>query len=213
MIAPPRPPSADELQAVIKEARERQLRRRLLGAAGIAIVAAIALGLYALTAGGHSIRDTESAPIGPAGVPLCRSPQLSRNVGDPIGPELGPTLWVVLTNTSRTACSLPGGAPKAWVTWQGKVLQTHEQQRLGVRPAGWYPLRPIRVLKPGAKAGVTFEWRNWCATPLSNRDLMRLHLRFDKLAGVLFSFGPRPACVAKNSPSTVFVSTPLDARG
>ena len=37
MIAPPKPPAHDELEALIKEARERQLRRRLLGAAGIAV--------------------------------------------------------------------------------------------------------------------------------------------------------------------------------
>src|SRR5262249_27889924 len=48
MIAPPRPPSHDELEALIKEARARQLRRRLLGAAGVAIAAAVALGAYAL---------------------------------------------------------------------------------------------------------------------------------------------------------------------
>jgi hypothetical protein len=51
MIAPPRPPSHDELEALIKEARERQLRRRLLGAAGVAVAAAIGLGAYALAAG------------------------------------------------------------------------------------------------------------------------------------------------------------------
>jgi hypothetical protein len=51
MIAPPRPPSHDELEALIREARERQLRRRLLGAAAVAIAAAIGLGAYALSAG------------------------------------------------------------------------------------------------------------------------------------------------------------------
>jgi hypothetical protein len=213
MIAPPKPPSHDDTEALIEEARARQLRRRLLGAAGIAVAAAIALGLYALTAGGDSSRSTAPAPIGPAGVPLCRSSQLSRSIGDPIGPQPGPTLWVVLTNTSRTACSLPVGTPKAWVTWQGKLLPTHERHLLGIRPAEWYPLRPISILKPGTKAGVTLEWRNWCAKPRSNRDLMRFHLRFDKVAGVSFSFGPRPACHAKGSPSTVLVSRPLDARG
>jgi hypothetical protein len=37
-LAPPKP-SHDELEALIKEARQRQLRRRLLGAAGVAIAA------------------------------------------------------------------------------------------------------------------------------------------------------------------------------
>lgn len=51
MIAPPRPPSHQELEALIKEARARQLRRRLLGAAGFAIAAALALSTYALWVG------------------------------------------------------------------------------------------------------------------------------------------------------------------
>ena len=213
MIAPPKPPPQDELEALIKEARERQLRRRLLGAAGIAITAGIALGLYALTVGGRPSQSTGPAPIGPAGVALCRSTQLSRTIGDPIGPQPGPTLWVVLTNSSRTACSLPGGMPKAWITWHGKLLRTQERQRLGIRPAEWYPLRRISILRPGAEAGVTLEWRNWCAKTPANRELMRLHLRIDKAAGVSFSFGPRPACLAKGSPSTVLVSRALNARG
>jgi hypothetical protein len=37
MIAPPKPPSHDEREALIKEARARQLRRRLLGAASMAM--------------------------------------------------------------------------------------------------------------------------------------------------------------------------------
>ena len=56
MIAPPRPPSHDELEALIKEARARQLRRRLLGTAGVAIGAALVLGAYAL-----SIKPTQRA--------------------------------------------------------------------------------------------------------------------------------------------------------
>ena len=43
MTAPPKPPPHDELEALIKEARARQLRRRLLGAAGIAVAAATGL--------------------------------------------------------------------------------------------------------------------------------------------------------------------------
>jgi hypothetical protein len=54
MIAPPKPPSRDELEALIKEARARHLRRRLLGAAGVAVAAAIGLSVYALTIGGSA---------------------------------------------------------------------------------------------------------------------------------------------------------------
>ena len=60
MIAPPRPPSHDELEALIKEARARQMQRRLIGAAGVAIAAALGLGIYAAVTGGH--RRPATAP-------------------------------------------------------------------------------------------------------------------------------------------------------
>ena len=62
MIAPPRPPSHDELEALIKEARARQLRRRLLGAAGVAIAAALGNGYQgSLNLTTESARDLGAA--------------------------------------------------------------------------------------------------------------------------------------------------------
>jgi hypothetical protein len=60
MIAPPKPPSHDELEALVKEARAHQLRRRLLGAAAVAIGAALALGIHAVTIGGSKQAGTAS---------------------------------------------------------------------------------------------------------------------------------------------------------
>jgi hypothetical protein len=168
---------------------------------GFAVAVAIAFGIYGSTIGNSNATSMS----------LCRSSQLSHTVDGPIGPELGSTVWVILTNSSRETCSLPGGAPKAWVTWRGRLLRTREEHRLGIRPASWAPFRPIHVLKPGAKAGVTLEWRNWCAKPHSNRDIMRIHLRFERSAGVSFPLGPRPACLSKRSPSTLLLSSPLVA--
>lgn len=54
ILAPPPRHPADELEALIREARERQLRRRLLGAAAVAIGAAIGLGVYGLLLGSGS---------------------------------------------------------------------------------------------------------------------------------------------------------------
>ena len=67
MIAPPKPPTNDDLEALIKEARERQLRRRLLGAAGVAIAAVLGLSLYALVAGGDraNLGTSQPRPAGP----------------------------------------------------------------------------------------------------------------------------------------------------
>jgi hypothetical protein len=168
---------------------------------GFAVALAVAVGIYGLTIG-----DSNASTMR-----LCRSSQLSHTIDGPIGPEAGPTLWVIFTNSSQETCSLPGGAPKTWVTWRGRLLPTREKHRLGIRPADWAPLRPIRVLKPGAKAGVTLERRNWCGRPRSNREIMRVHLRFRRSAGISFPLGPRPACLSKRTPSTLLLSSPLVA--
>lgn len=209
MIAPPKPPSQDELEALIKEARARQLRRRLLGAAGVAILAALGLAVYALTIGGGSQRVVTNGSTRSA-ASFCRSSQLSAAVEWPTGaltPDVG---WVVLTNRSSTACLLPSGVPSARITWRGRVLPTQEEHRVGVRPAAWMPLRTAHVLRPGGRAGVTFEWRNWCGRPQSLRSLMTGRLRFGS-ARVSFRFGPHAPCQDPSSPSVVQISRPLVA--
>jgi hypothetical protein len=70
MLAPPLPPSPDEREALIREARARQLRRRLLGAAGVAVAAAFGLSAYAITIGGDSRANLSSAAAD-AGLPEC----------------------------------------------------------------------------------------------------------------------------------------------
>ena len=151
MIAPPKPPSHDELEALIKEARARQLRRRLLAAAGVAIAAGLGLSVYALTVGGN--RPTSGATQrGPASVPLCRSDQLSGSAGFQGATQtmLGD---VTLINTSQTACSLPQQRPGVSIRWHGKQLQTEEEPNPNAPP---WPR--AHVLAPGAKAGVYFQW-------------------------------------------------------
>src|SRR6476659_5027173 len=82
MIAPPRPPAHDELELLIKEARERQLRRRLLGAAGLALTAALGLSIYAFVIGGK-VDHVAQLPGkgGRTAAPLCRTSQLSATAG------------------------------------------------------------------------------------------------------------------------------------
>lgn len=207
MIAPPRPPSQDEPEALIKEARARQLRRRILGAAGVAIAAGLALGIYAL-AGGFGHASPAGSGQRPAAAPPCRSSQLTALMQWPYGET--PDGWVLLTNTSRSSCSLPAGVPRAWITWGGKRLATHEVLRLGLHPSQWTPLRTAPVLRQGQQAFVTFAWLNWCNNPY--RRLQTGHLRFGK-AVVSFDVGAHPAYQTCGSPSIVQVSRPLLVRG
>jgi Protein of unknown function (DUF4232) len=158
MIAPPKPPAHDELGALIKEARERQLRRRLLGAAGVAIAAALGLAVYAVTLGGGNQAATASgSPIGAP--PLCRSSEISANGGlnGATGTMLGP---VTLTNTSGSACSLPTGQPRVRILWRGRVLPAQETGGKNFSPAP-----PVHVLAPHSKAAITMDWSNWCGKP------------------------------------------------
>lgn len=106
MIAP-RAPSHDELETLIKEARACQLRRRLLGAAGIAIASAIGLGAYAFVTGGKADNLAQPpAKGGRVGAPLCRSSQLAMGVGGQGATEvvLGGAL---ITNVGGQAYVLP----------------------------------------------------------------------------------------------------------
>lgn len=131
MIAPPKPPSHDELEALIKEARARQLRRRLLGAAGIAIAAAIGLSVYAFVSGGKL--DSVGQPPaqgGRATGPLCRSSQLSGSVFFQGATQtmLG---GVTIENRGGATCSMPNRRPAASIMWRGKRLPTHESAFAG----------------------------------------------------------------------------------
>jgi Domain of unknown function (DUF4232) len=153
MIAPPKPPARGELEALIKEARERQLRRRLLGAVGVAIAAALSLSIYALTIGG-GVNTVAQPPAegGRASTPLCRSNQLAASAGFQGATQtmLGS---VTLVNKSGTACSVPQRRPLVSLTWRGKPLATSERKMLTGPP---WPR--AHILAPGAKAVVFFQW-------------------------------------------------------
>jgi hypothetical protein len=151
MIAPPRPPSHDDPEALIKEARERQLRRRLLGAAGVAIAAAIGLSAYALTIAGNQSAKS-AARTGPVGVPFCRSGQLSGSAGFQ-GATQSMLGSVTLQNTSDAACSLPQRRPLVAISWRGKVIPT-EEGRMSTGP----PWPRAHALGPGQRASVYWQW-------------------------------------------------------
>jgi hypothetical protein len=213
MIAPPKPPTQDDLEALMKEARARQQRRRRLGAAGVAIAATLALAIYAITLGSGSKQSVRSAPLGPGGVPLCRSSQISSNLDIPDG-LTGLTAWLVLANHGTTPCSLPLRPPTVQITWHGSVLPTHEVHGRDLVDATWEPIRIVRVLQPKQRAAINFDWKNFCRTPRpSNRAIPTYRFRFDRALVLTAPFGPPASCLNPGAPPTPLVSRPILVRG
>src|SRR5689334_4851946 len=154
MIAPPKPPSHDELEALIKEARARQLRRRLLAAAGVAIAAALGLSIYAVTIGSNSTNVSQRSTN--TGRP-CLASQLSATAGWQ-GATQSMLGGATITNTSSAACSIPAGRPAVRITWKGRTLRIQEHRP----PTPFGPGKPLRTLQPGAKTTVYLQWWNYC---------------------------------------------------
>jgi Protein of unknown function (DUF4232) len=154
MIATTSPPSHDELEALIKEARVRQLRRRLLGAAGIAIAAAIGLGAYAITRGfGQAGSVAGSSPN--SGAPPCRSSQLSTGIGFQ-GATQSMLGGATLRNSGGSICSLPTGRPAFRIVWNRKSLAIPVRQLTGSTAPPW---PRARLLAPGRSAFIVMQWR------------------------------------------------------
>lgn len=203
MIAPPRPPSHDELQALIKEARERQLRRRLLGAAGVAITAALGLGVYAFVTGGSPVNLAQPpAQGGRATGPLCRSSQLSAVAGLQ-GATQSLAGGAILTNVGKSACSLPLGRPVVRISLNGEILRIRQRHFP-------YPMQgqPARVLAPGAHAVIRMQWWNWCGK--TGAAAMTIQLGHGLTLVPPQRLG-EPTCIGTgpNPTSTLYVSQPL----
>jgi uncharacterized protein DUF4232 len=200
MIAPPKSPSAEELEALIREARARQLRRRLLGAATVAVVAAIGLAIYALAIGGGDGGAELAGGSAIPGPPLCRASQLATTVGmnGATGTMAG---LATLTNASTTPCSLPRTRPRVSIFWRGKELPARQKEMSGDGSA------PVRVLAPGARAVVHMDWSNWCGKPSTGTEFTpTVQLRFAgvRLAARAQAMTP-PRCGGPGG-STIYVS-------
>lgn len=207
MLAPPRPPSHDELEALIKEARARQLHRRLLGTAALAVSAAIGLSVYAFTLGsGAPGGVTNTLPHGAA--PLCRSPQLSAAaIWDGAAGHLFNFFTIV--NKGRGACLLPTGRPAVLLTRHGSRLKVDERTASGESIFG--PGKPVGILAPGRRAVVHLAWWNWCGPNIR-------YARTATTVTVQFAEGPRmtvphllgqPPCMDSAQPSVLIVSAPM----
>jgi uncharacterized protein DUF4232 len=203
MIAPPRPPSHDALEALIKEARERQLRRRLLGAAGVAIVAALGLSIYAVSIGSGSAKVSQRSADT---VRPCLASQLSATAGWQ-GATQSMLGGATITNTSTVACSIPSGRPAVQITWEGRTLRIREHKP----PTPFGPGKPLRTLEPGASATIYLQWWNYCGARVDIKAPPTAYLRFrDGLVVAATASGQWgvPYCEAPGGVSTLYVSRP-----
>jgi Domain of unknown function (DUF4232) len=205
MIAPPKPPSHDELEALIKEARARQLRRRLLGAAGVAIAAALALSMYAVVTGGR-VNSVTQANAGRASALFCSSSQLAMSIGGQGATELE-LGGALITNEGGQACVLPTGRPVVRITWQGRPLQVPQPVPA---PGEVQSGTPVHVLAPGAKALISMRWGNWCGRRASGLPTFRL-LFGHRLTLSAPGLGV-PRCIGPGEPGFLDVSRPLLVR-
>jgi hypothetical protein len=210
MIAPPKLPSHEEPEALIKEARERQLRRRFRGAAGIAIAAAIGLAIFALTVRGATDRPAGGAPTAGGAPPLCRSAQLSAaSYWDGAAGTL--INFFTIANRSGTACSLPLARPVVLLRWHDSLLRvedSHPSNRFGFGPDA----KPLRTLAPGRKAAVYMQWSNWCGPPHAGLTTT-ITLRFrGGLRVAARNVSGQPPCLNRAAPSVLVVSRVLTQR-
>jgi hypothetical protein len=203
MIAPPKPPAHDDLEALIKEARERQLRRRLLRTAGIAIVAALGLAIYALTLDrGASPGGTRSRRA--AAVSFCRSHQLAATTYFQAATMSGAGP-ITITNVSGAGCLLPSGIPSVRITWRGSTLAVRERAMKGRQG------QPVHLLRPGAKAAVPLVWSNWCGR---SQGMVRRVLFYARFPNGLTVRAPEglaghPDCGSRSDPSILSVGQPF----
>ena len=201
VLAPPKPHSHDDLEALVKEARQRQLRRRLFAAAGIAIAAGIALGISAL---GDSFNQKDSVGSSrPSAPPLCRSSQLSSGYGGFIGAS-GDVGALVIRNVGSVSCSLLG-TPRIVLYSGGMRLLVRQLPANGSVPNSRGPI--VHVLAPRKSAYVSFVWSNWCG---SSNPMARATFRYFFGGGLVLSQSwGEPGCTARRAPSTLRAAGPL----
>jgi hypothetical protein len=105
-----------------------------------------------------------------------------------------------VTNIGARACTLPE-RPTVRITWAGTTLVVRRVQ-LAASPA------PLRVLRPGAKAGALLQWRNWCGTlpaQFRPRLLVTLGTVRGSLRVELSDPVTAPRCDSRYEPSTLAI--------
>jgi hypothetical protein len=199
VVSPPEQPRSDDLEALIREARARQWKRRLRAAAVVAVLAASALGSYALVGGNERGKNT-GAPRGRGELTRCRASDLrlsSRGNGAFTSHSI---IDFTFTNVSSGTCMLRGWPALQLVMRAGRRTPAHEGRihNACLRVGSLIPVRTV-VLRPGDAASFNVMVLNQVGTagPLDrsctwSRALMvtppgdRLPLRF---AGSLSNCG------------------------
>lgn len=164
VVAPPpvSPPSPEELEALIREARERQLRRRLLGAAAVAIAAAVGLGLYALWISGSPRAGPRPGtnPHAVSSLPHCSSGQLLLSAPTMWGAAAGSLIEpLTVTNTSNTACTVAGWPAVRRLDRTKRVIPV-ELSRWVYAESGPAPFHVVK-LRPGDTATFPVFGQDW----------------------------------------------------
>lgn len=183
--SPPRPPSQDELDALIREARERQLRRRLLGAAAVAITAAASLGIYAVFSAGSS-RPTSGAP-GWGSATTCPLSALPLSLQTQ-GTATQAVTFLTIRNPQRLTCSITApvvfeitaNGQRAHVLGNPLRLRLHMTLR-GVRSGSLWPLNGV-------------WWANYCGSRKGLRMTARVGSR-----SIVTRFNILPDCLTSGN--------------
>lgn len=192
-------PSLDA-EALIREARARQRRRRrwITAAVTVALLGA-GLGVGLGTQGGSPSRSPSRHPTAVAPAP-CQATQLSAT-GARQGGGLGSAAGtIVFTDTSTSPCTLQGVPSLQLLDATGRILAT---------PSGGQPSISAARLSPGSShtASLIVYWFNWCGSapgPLT----MRITLSSGG-GTILAPFNGPPAyvplCTQPGQPSTLQV--------
>jgi len=133
VVPPPQAPRQDELELLIREARERQRRRWTAVAVGVAALSAAIIAVYPL-ATASSRGDSRSAAfsVRPVAAPRCRGGRLSISFvhrGAAVMGEEGGLLR--FTNTGRGVCSVAGWPTVIAIRRSGSRV---EARRIGHAP-------------------------------------------------------------------------------
>lgn len=184
--SPPRPPFQDELDALIREARERQLRRRLLGAAAIAILAAASLGIYAVFSEGSSRPTAGASASGLA--TTCPRGALSLSLQTQ-GTATQAVTFLTIRNPQGLTCSITApvvfeitaNGQRARVLGNPLRLRLHATLR-GTRSSFW-PLNGV-------------WWGNYCGTRKGLRMTARVGSR-----SIATRFNVLPDCLTAGNGS------------